>query len=343
MNFKMAAYSIYLAALAFICAFCIKATTAAYLDHIFDNGTNQVKREIVWKAVQEPMPVSKEKELLQKDVLIRRGEFGSLHGSRLLEVELECCELGISVSQAMSIRKQLLMGKARSNHWKLRKKKSLKNVIHSFEKEGKSLTTIAQELDLPPVSVFRAIIANRVLDRPPEIQVARRKRPSRKIIQSIIAENNSSYLDSYISKRELAEIQRAKKCDVIGHIMNSTSPQDWENDLYKFLDAHQINYIKEKDLKSLGTQSTPDCLLLDDISINGRKVRWIEFKSYYASGLKENWWFTKKLIEQSEKYKKEFRGEGAIIMKGGFSEKLTTSSTLFLDSGPLSTDFICIF
>lgn len=338
-----ASSSLVTAAALFIFAISVQIQAAsAYLDHIFDNGTKRVKRKIVWEpAAYEPVPVSKEIELLQKDVLIRRGEFGKLRGSRQLEVELECCELGLTFHQALSIRKQLLIKKAMSNHWKLKDKDSLEEVISSFETQKKSIMGIAVELDLPPVSIFRAIMASRVLQRYPGMHAVNRRRPAGKILQSIIYDEE--YVGTFLSEWELKELQNAKRQDIVGYVNHSTSPQDWENELYSFLDRHQINYAKEEDLRSMGTRSTPDCLLLDDVTINGKKVRWIEFKSYYASGLNENWWSTKKLLQQSKKYEDEFRGEGAIIMKRGFSETLASSSTLFLDSGPLSTDFICIY
>lgn len=338
-----ASSSLVTAAALFIFAISVQIQAAsAYLDHIFDNGTKRVKRKIVWEpAAYEPVPVSKEIELLQKDVLIRRGEFGKLRGSRQLEVELECCELGLTFHQALSIRKQLLIKKAMSNHWKLKDKDSLEEVISSFETQKKSIMDIAVELDLPPVSIFRAIMASRVLQRYPGMHAVNRRRPAGKILQSIIYDEE--YVGTFLSEWELKELQNAKRQDIVGYVNHSTSPQDWENELYSFLDRHQINYAKEEDLRSMGTRSTPDCLLLDDVTINGKKVRWIEFKSYYASGLNENWWSTKKLLQQSKKYEDEFRGEGAIIMKRGFSETLASSSTLFLDSGPLSTDFICIY
>ena len=342
----MTASSLSLSAVAFICALSIHATAAAYLDHIFDCGTKRVKRKITWEpAAYEPVPISKEIQLLQKDVLIRRGEFGQLHGSRQLEVELECCELGLTFHQALSIRKQLLIKKARANHWKLKDEDSLEEVISTFQKQKKSLIDVGFELDLPPVSIMRAILASRLRERYSELHGSNRRRSTRKILQSIIFEDDEENVDTFLSEWELKELQNAKKLDMIGYVTQCTSPQDWEDQLYTFLDDYQINYAKEEDLRSMGTRSTPDCLLLDDVSINGRKVRWIEFKSYYASGLRENSWFTNKLLSQSKKYEKEFRGEGAIIMKGGFSETLVSSSTLFLDSGPLSTDYdyICMY
>lgn len=324
-----------LAAVAFAFAIFMD-TSVGYLDNVFDDGARK-NRIITWKpSACKPVPVDKEVQLLRKDVLVRRGEFGQLSNSRQLEVELECCELGLMYDQAISIRKQLLIRKARENHWKLKEEHSLDRVISSFQSQEKSLTGIALELDLPPVSVFRAILARRVLDR-------YTRRPAGKIIQAIISESDQGLVHTFLSKWELNELQNAKKYDVIGFVMNTTLPEDWENELFQYLDEHHISYVKEENLKSMNTKSTPDCLLLDELYINGRKVKWIEFKSYYASGLRENWWFTKKIFTQATKYVNEF-GEGAIIMKSGFTERLdgSFSSMLFLDSGPLSTDFPCI-
>ena len=320
---------------------CINtAAAAAYLNYVFDDSRAKRKRTISWDLTEPPVPISKEVALLRKDVLVRRGEFGRLEGSRELEVQLECCELKLTFNQALSIRKQLLIKKASKNNWKLKDKDSLERVMNSFQNDKKSLIDIAVQLDLPPVSIIRAILARRVLDRHPEYQRSNRER----LTKSIISETDPYNVHQFLSEWELRELQIAKNHDVIGFPVNSTSPYDWEEELYNFLDEHNVNYIKEDGLKALGAKCTPDCLLLDDVYINGRNVRWIECKSYYASGLRENFWFTKKLLKQARKYQREFDGTGAIIMKSGFSERLETacSSTLFLDGGGLATDFICI-
>ena len=76
-----ASLSLSAVAFIFVAALPIQAVTAAaYLDHVFDNGTKRVKRKITWEpAAYEPVPISKEIQLLQKNVLIRPGEFGHLH------------------------------------------------------------------------------------------------------------------------------------------------------------------------------------------------------------------------------------------------------------------------
>ncbi|KAL9188200.1 hypothetical protein ACHAXT_006578 [Thalassiosira profunda] len=131
----------------------------------------------------------------------------------------------------------------------------------------------------------------------------------------------------------------AKEHDIVGYRNNCTSGQDWEQTIYTFLDENGIEYLSEEDMKRSGieTAGTPDCLLVDDMSINGKKIGWIEFKSSYASGLRETAHFSNALSKQVKKYEAEFGPQGAVILQHGFSEKICRKypSTLFLDGGPL--------
>jgi len=311
---------------------------------MFDNGvlrrTPGRERTIHWPSA-EPVPVQKEIQLLMSGALVRRGEFGPLHGSRALEVELECGELGLTVHQALSIRKQLIMRKTLKGSWKLKDESTMNTIKKKFEHQQRSLQEISQEYDLPPVSIFRAIVAPRVLDAYPQFTGLDRHRPAGRIVQSIINEDDQENVKSFLSEWELKELQNAKDHDLVGYNdSNCTAAEEWEQTIYKFLDERDIKYITEDTMKLHGDEAkgTPDCLLLDDLFINGQKIRWIEFKSFYASGLKENSYFTKKSVcKQVERYQREFGKNGAVIMKNGFSGKISQRypSTLFLDGGPL--------
>ena len=172
------------------------------------------------------------------------------------------------------------------------------------------------------------------------------KKPAGRIVQSIINESTNPHQDDndavkdLLSEWELKQLQTAKENDMVGYRDNSTVAEEWENDIYNFLDKHDINYITEDTMKLHGIESkgTPDCLLLDDLFVNGNQIKWIEFKCFYASGLRENSYFTNKsLCKQIRKYEKEFGKNGAVILKNGFSGKIEERfpSTLFLDGGPL--------
>jgi len=111
--------------------------------------------------------------------------------------------------------------------------------------------------------------------------------------------------------------------------------------VFKYFDLHDIKYIKENEMKQAGilTRCTPDCLFIDDVFINGKNVRWLELKSFYASGLDEVRKFTEKsIVRHVEKYERTFgEGKGAVILKNGFSKTISDMhpNTLYLDGGPL--------
>ena len=50
-------------------------------------------------STTNPVPIQNEVQLLMSGALLRRGEFGSLAGSRILEVDLECSEAGLTYNQ----------------------------------------------------------------------------------------------------------------------------------------------------------------------------------------------------------------------------------------------------
>ena len=269
--------------------------------------------------------------------MVRRGEFCTLHGGRLEEVEQECEMLGMTLPQGLLIRRQLLVSKVVSSSWKLKDDQTVNSVRGVFQFQERTLLEMAIDLDLPPVSIFRAILASRVFEAYPELLDRDRKR----IVKSIISEKNQESIQEFLSSWELQELQRAKQYDVVGYNEEGDAPVLWEKALYAFLDEQKINYVKEDTLREAEMKITPDCLILDDVYINGQKVRWIDVKSFYASGLRENNHFSKSLKRQIEKYETEYEESGAVIFKHGFSKKLSfkNPSTLFLDGGPLHVEY----
>jgi Protein of unknown function TPD sequence-motif len=107
------------------------------------------------------------------------------------------------------------------------------------------------------------------------------------------------------------ELARAKEVDHTSYAEDDSAERQrstaWEESLYAFLDAHGVAYLTEAALKDQvargrlggpvlrlvllsdafcitlavavqGSKSTPDCVLLDDVTINGRPVRWVDMK-----------------------------------------------------------------
>jgi hypothetical protein len=304
--------------------------------------SNNKHRSIDW-PIADPVPIQKEIQLLMSGILLRRGEFGPSYGSRAIELELECANVNISFDQALCIRKQLMMSKVMNGaSWKLKDTKTMKLIVKEFEQKQRSLLDISHTYDLPPVSIFRAIVSARVLTAYPQFNSLDRTNPAGRIVQSIINEANTNQLKMFLTEWEIHELHIAKEHDIIVYYNdNSTAAEDWEKAIYDYLNLQQINYITENTLKYYGyaEHGTPDCLIVDnDVRIHGKRVRWIEFKSFYASGLKQNEYFTKKTVgKQVEKYGKAFGKDGAVILKHGFSTEICRRypSTLFLDGGVL--------
>jgi hypothetical protein len=308
----------------------------AYLTFDHESGRTGIKRELHWKQFTKPVPLAVETKLVKSDVLSVRGEFGPLSESRQLELELECYALGITRQQGHCMRFQQLLRKVITNSGKLRDKKLLRRLSREFEHGRTSLLALSRELDLPPISIFRAIMRFRL----ESVHNIRYKREMTRILKSIIyGDGDLENVSEFLSQHEFEQMQVAKQNDIVGYAsyQNSIVPQEWENKVFSYLDDNEINYIPESKLRHADASSTPDCLILDDLHINNELVRWIEVKCSFASGLKDNKYMQKKtLIDQVKRYNSEF-GKGAVVLKNGFSDTMITklSNTLLLDGGPL--------
>ena len=311
---------------------------SAYLT--FDNEHTAIqrtgiKRELQWKQLSDPVPISKELTLLRKNVLYRPGEFGPLTASRQLELELECHDIGLTCQQGHSMRKQLLIKKALCNRDKLRDEDLLRRLSREFKNGRRSLLDMSREIHLPPVSIFREILYCR-LER---VHNQKSKYARRRIIKSMLYECDSNVMSDYLSDLEFKQMQIAKLHDIVGYAGHDAGiPKEWEDRVMDYLNKHAVNYVTEDTLRQSGSTSTPDFLILDDLHINNRPIHWIEVKSFFASGLRGNRYMAKKTIfNQVDRYSAEF-GSGAVILKNGFSEAMITKlkGTLLLDGGPLS-------
>ncbi|CAJ1958564.1 unnamed protein product [Cylindrotheca closterium] len=295
-----------------------------------------ITRELQWDPVPTPIPLRKELDLLESGVLMQRGEFCMLHGDRLQEVEDECLKLGMTLPQGLLIRRQLMVSKVVRSSWMLKDRSKLGDIRRKFQDEGWSLLELSEDIDQPPVSILRAIIAERVFRAYPDMRIGDQKR----IVRSIISEKDPDKIGKFLTDRELSELQTAKEFDVVGFQISTATPVLWEEALYTYLNEQKINYVSEETLRDAEISFTPDCLILDDCYINGQLIRWMDVKSFYGSGLRENKHFTNSLKKQIGRYETEFGESGAVVFKHGFSSKLQSKfpSTLFLDAGPLVDD-----
>jgi hypothetical protein len=140
-----------------------------------------------------------------------------------------------------------------------------------------------------------------------------------------------------LNKFDLIQLDLAIENDVYALIDNSvvlTESINYELDIQKFLDKHNIKYKTQDQLVEEQTKlhghpiSTPDFLIKSNLYIDNHKINWIDAKNYYGANIS----FIKKSInKQILKYNKNY-GYGCIIFKLGFNNSLKFNNTLLLDN-----------
>lgn len=92
---------------------------------------------------------------------------------------------------------------------------------------------------------------------------------------------------------------------------------------------------------------TPDVLFLRPVHINGRLVKWIDAKLYYASAMfAHNKRIPNgKLRDQAQRYNQHFGGNGAFVFGQGFCIDLQriVTNALLLDATPLDMSAVKAF
>mmetsp|Transcript_7722 Transcript_7722/g.17454 ORF Transcript_7722/g.17454 Transcript_7722/m.17454 type:complete len:244 (-) Transcript_7722:44-775(-) len=119
---------------------------------------------------------------------------------------------------------------------------------------------------------------------------------------------------------------------------------------------HQVKdrvFITESELLAemkKGTRArglTPDILFLHPVSINGRLVKWIDAKMYYASVsyAKNKKIPNGKLKSMAQRYNDAFGGQGAFVFGQGFCASLQdiVDNALLLDTTPLDMTAVNAF
>eukprot|EP01038_Epipyxis_sp_PR26KG_P010479 gene10479-14082_t len=341
-----------------------------------------------------PVTSMAEKSVMSK--LIRKGEYISgnlLSPERIDEILSVCDQVDMSLSQAKSLRKQLLVDKTIYSHSVLKRKfvsvygryyklsdryfeqikkielknksKQLKkeqgnilmelNIIDSNLTSTSTLNTsiipcpndiqhLSNVYDTPAVAIMRAIITEKVESIFANDQQLKDSRY--KVIKDtvkFIIRKEPKYYDNpiYMDEYDKYQLEYAKEIDQLSYVDVDSEERNvserWEYSLYNYLSSKGVSYMNETDMMKQSFSVTPDAVILDDLSINGSKVRWIDCKCFYGSAQSSN--FLKQLHKQVDKYNTAFGGPGAIIYKLGFSEDLQKAmkkyDCLLLDKGPL--------
>lgn len=296
-----------------------------------------VRRSIAWDTGADPIPVHAEAALLRSAVLLRRGEYGIIRDGddREQEITRVAHRWGMTTQQAMAVRQQLLVQNF-SFHGNRDVQKKIRMIKKAIENKT-PIMKLTHELDQPPMSIFRVFLLDRVRNSGKKKSPKGQENVFKARVRDIVQGKNTKLLNDW----EKEQLEIAKENDAIAYEppIRREKADDWESQVYEFLNKLNIKYLSEKDFLQAGCPITPDCLILDDLYINGKLVRWIEVKSFYLSGSKDcNKLFASKLKKQVQKYEDGFGEPGAVLFKHGFSEIVADllPTTLCLDSSVLA-------
>mmetsp|Transcript_2293 Transcript_2293/g.6050 ORF Transcript_2293/g.6050 Transcript_2293/m.6050 type:complete len:383 (-) Transcript_2293:346-1494(-) len=262
-------------------------------------------------------PVPERDEHRMASVLVRRGEFGPLDDGRNKEIERVAKTLQISADQAFSLRSALLQEKARNSHYRLGLKG--KDMLRLYN-EGTSVVDLSKRFDLPPMNVFRTILA----------QMKWTKAQIKKCFKC----------KKHFDNRERKEFEAAEAADIVSRFDQSQSQQradTFENALADWFESRgvricrQAEMVKEQRKRHGQAIRTPDVLFLDHVEINGAVIAWMDAKNFFGTDAG----FQRSSTEKQTKKYFEKWGNGAIVYRYGFAEKLSIPWCIMLDANAL--------
>lgn len=192
-------------------------------------------------------------------------------------------------------------------------------IYNEYKTESMSILDLSKKYDYSPMSIFRAMLKIKGLNK---LQI-------KQILKNPTISNS-------ISKRDYAQLELATKNDYFVTINQSNQLKkatEFEEKIASFLDSHDIKYktqeeLSEQQIKLHGKPiNTPDFLIIDNLFINNKQIKWIDAKNFYGAN---TFMIRKKTKKQIQKYINSF-GPGSIIFSLGFSEHLHFANTILLN------------
>eukprot|EP00526_Cylindrotheca_closterium_P016596 CAMPEP_0113637598 /NCGR_PEP_ID=MMETSP0017_2-20120614/19686_1 /TAXON_ID=2856 /ORGANISM="Cylindrotheca closterium" /LENGTH=323 /DNA_ID=CAMNT_0000548645 /DNA_START=96 /DNA_END=1067 /DNA_ORIENTATION=- /assembly_acc=CAM_ASM_000147 len=269
-------------------------------------------------------PVSKYAEDDMARQVVKRGHYGSLTEGEtsVLSTYIQTSSSEMTLEQAKSLRSALLQEKAMNRHFILNSKA---NEIAKRYKRGQGVLSLSNQYDCPPVNLFRAILSTRGYSKP-EIK------------------DCVQHPQQELNKRDRRELSLATQADMISNPDRDHAHekgQVFEAITAKFLKDLGIAFVEQDDLvqeqlELFGkTIVSPDFLLLDEVTINGQSVKWIDAKAFYGANVKCR---KRTVRRQATKYG-QFWGNGAVLFLEGFCANLNSiDGCTFLSARDIMTE-----
>jgi hypothetical protein len=204
--------------------------------------------------------------------------------------------------------------------------KILRNAVDEYDKTN--INNLSQKYNVPPLMLLRSILIEKGYSSTVLYHVYTQRAQPEKFLQGrdlkqyyLASDHDISDVKSQqdAGKRaEAAELEFVRKFGAIGAAFKT-----------------QEELTKEQVEKFGRAVVTPDVLLSDILYINGKRVHWIDFKSYM---LMPNTFIYTSLIKQANRYNAEF-GSGAFVFLHG-TPNVNIHNTLLLSTNALYNGII---
>lgn len=205
---------------------------------------------------------------------------------------------GITLRDVFNLRGNLIRDKIVRGHFRIRQPAVRRQICDAYR--TKSILHVSRLFDYPPRQLIKAILL--WIDALDEKEVDRLFDPGTRSIDDILTK---------LTARNLTQYNLATRCDA--------EPKDnaeiaLRNEKAFVSLFSEFPHKTEDDLREEGSQTTPDILFTEPITINGIRINWIDYKDYIGT---PNTFLSNKLRKQAARYT-EAHGQGAFAFNGGF-------------------------
>lgn len=230
-------------------------------------------------------------------------------------------ESAVTLDQAISVRNIAVKDKIIKNYARMNQKISS---IRAEYDSGVDILSLSFKHDFPPLNLLRGIFINKGYPVDEVYEVFTNKTDpkilfnGRDLKQYLCAEKNDA--ESILKQKKIADIAAKNEMAIVEFFKSIGCNLQTQDDLTK-------NQISEFGRAII----TPDILFIDDVYINGIKVKWLDYKDYIGTPIE---FLYASNAKQSLRYAKKW-GRGAVCFHHAYTEGLIIPGSLLLDARSL--------
>jgi len=228
------------------------------------------------------------------------------------EQQLATTHGNIPFKTILSMRCEYITDLIIKNHHKV-----IPKILHG-EIETSSITVLSEKYKLPPIALLKISLSKNGY--------------SAQDIHNILHEIPTSQPITDVYRRQVNEAIANDGFTIIDNKQQLANSLNFEKDIQNILENLGVTYKTQDELtaeqiKTHGKPiSTPDFLITSNLTINGRKIHWIDAKNYYLSCFP----FTVNKIKGQTKKYIDLYGYGAIIASCGVCDDLKVNGVMMI-------------